>query len=212
MKQIEISGKNLEEALRLAMIQLDATKEEINYNVIEEGSKGFLGIGAKELVISVWKNESTTFSVEEKAAKFLSNILSQMNIDADAEIVVEDDQLNIELVGTNMAVVIGKHGQTLDAIQYLTSLVVNKDSENYTRISIDTEGYREKRKEALESLADRLASRVKRSRKSVILEPMNPYERRIIHSRLHSTPGIGTRSEGMDPERKVVIFYDSRRK
>lgn len=204
MKFVEKSGKSVEEALRLALIELEATREQVEYEVLEEGSKGFLGIGAKETRIRVSKKDS----VIDSARIFLNSILKEMNIEAELDIEQHDDVLNINMNGEDMAILIGKRGQTLDSLQYLVSLVVNKNKDEYLRVVLDTENYRAKRKETLESLAEKLAAKVKKSRKNVILEPMNPYERRIIHSALQNNPNVSTKSEGDEPYRKVVIYYD----
>lgn len=204
MNFVEKSGKSVEEALRLALIELDATREQVEIEVLDEGSKGFLGIGAKETRIRVSKRNSVT----DIAKTFLSSILKEMNISAEIEVAQVEEALNINMIGEDMAILIGKRGQTLDSLQYLVSLVVNKERDDYLRVVLDTENYRAKRKETLESLADKLASKVKKSRKNVILEPMNPYERRIIHSALQNNPNVSTKSEGDEPYRKVVIYYD----
>ena len=204
MKFVEKSGKSVEEALRLALIELEATREQVEYEVLEEGSKGFLGIGAKETRIRVSKKDS----VIDSARVFLNSILKEMNIEAELDIQQHDDVLNVNMNGEDMAILIGKRGQTLDSLQYLVSLVVNKNKDEYLRVVLDTENYRAKRKETLESLAEKLAAKVKKSRKNVILEPMNPYERRIIHSALQNNPNVSTKSEGDEPYRKVVIYYD----
>jgi len=204
MKFVEKSGKSVEEALRLALIELDASREQVEIEVLDEGSKGFLGIGAKETKIRVSKKNSVT----DVAHTFLSSLLKEMNIPAEIEIALVQDALNINIIGEDMAILIGKRGQTLDSLQYLVSLVVNKQRDDYLRVVLDTENYRAKRKETLEGLAEKLASKVKKSRKNVILEPMNPYERRIIHSALQNNPNVSTKSEGDEPYRKVVIYYD----
>lgn len=204
MKFVEKSGKSVEEALRLALIDLEATREQVEVEILEEGSKGFLGIGAKETKIKVTKKND----VNEIAKNFLFSILNEMNIDAQIDVNQVNDSLNINIVGEDMAILIGKRGQTLDSLQYLVSLVVNKERDDYLRVVLDTENYRAKRKETLEALAEKLAAKVKKSRKNVILEPMNPYERRIIHSTLQNNPNVSTKSEGDEPYRKVVIYYD----
>lgn len=204
MKFVEKSGKSVEEALRLALIDLEVTREQVEIEILEEGSKGFLGLGAKETRIKVSKKNSST----DVAKHFIDQLLKEMHIHAEIECEQIEDTLNINMIGDDMAILIGKRGQTLDSLQYLVSLVVNKDRENYLRVVLDTENYRAKRKETLESLADKLALKVKKSRKNVILEPMNPYERRIIHSALQNNPNVSTKSEGDEPYRKVVIYYD----
>lgn len=204
MKFVEKSGKSVEEALRLALIELEVTREQVEIEILEEGSKGFLGLGAKETRIKVSKKNTST----DVAQYFLGQLLKEMHINAEIECEQVEETLNINMIGEDMAILIGKRGQTLDSLQYLVSLVVNKDRESYLRVILDTENYRAKRKETLESLADKLALKVKKSRKNVILEPMNPYERRIIHSTLQNNPNVSTKSEGDEPYRKVVIYYD----
>lgn len=199
MKFVEKSGKSVEEALRLALIELEATREQVEIEVLEEGSKGFLGLGAKETRIRVSKKNS----VIDIAKYFLMSVLKEMNIQADIEAELADDVLSISMAGDDMAILIGKRGQTLDSLQYLVSLVVNKDRDHYLRVVLDTENYRAKRKETLEALAEKLAAKVRKSRKNVILEPMNPYERRIIHSALQNNPNVSTKSEGDEPYRKL---------
>lgn len=204
MNFVEKSGKSVEEALRLALIELEASRDQVEIEILEEGSRGFLGIGAKETRIKVSKKND----VSDIAKNFLKSILDEMNIDAKIETILSDDAININMIGDDMAILIGKRGQTLDSLQYLVSLVVNKNRDHYLRVVLDTENYRAKRKETLESLAEKLAAKVKKSRKNVILEPMNPYERRIIHSTLQNNPNVSTKSEGDEPYRKVVIYYD----
>ncbi len=204
MKFVEKTGKSVEEALRLALIELDAGRDDVEFEIIEEGSKGFLGFGAKETRIKVFKKNNA----DDVAIEFLRTLLQKMNISAEIETELVEDNLSINMIGQDMAILIGKRGQTLDSLQYLVSLVVNKDRDDYIRVVLDTENYRMKRKETLENLAGKLAFKVKKSRKNVILEPMNPYERRIIHSALQNNPYVSTKSEGDEPFRKVVIYYD----
>lgn len=204
MKFVETTGKSVEEALRLAVIELGVTREDIDYEIVEEGAKGFLGFGAKNTRLKVFVKENAV----DKAVQFLSQILNEMNIEAGITADMTEDSLSIIMEGQDMAILIGKRGQTLDSLQYLISLVVNKDRDEYVRVVLDTENYRAKRKETLENLAGKLAYKVKRSRKNVVLEPMNPYERRIIHSALQNNPFVSTKSEGDEPYRKVVIYYD----
>ena len=169
-------------------------------------------------VMDEFKDEpkSEPFSAEQKEEikkqinAFLDNIFGAMNMTVNVDITFDDEEnsVNIDLSGDNMGVLIGKRGQTLDSIQYLTSLVINKNSEKYVRIKLDTENYRKRRKETLESLAKNIAYKVKRSRRPVSLEPMNPYERRIIHSALQSDKFVSTRSEGEEPFRHVVVYLE----
>ena len=148
--------------------------------------------------------------IESRINNFLNDMFEAMEISVEVKITfdTEDECVNVELLGDNMGLLIGKRGQTLDSIQYLTSLVVNKGKEKYVRIKMDTEDYRNRRKETLESLAKNIAYKVKRSRRPVALEPMNPYERRIIHSALQNDKFVSTKSEGEEPFRHVVIYLD----
>ena len=156
-------------------------------------------------------------NVEESAKKsgelndpreFLDKVFDAMGIKADIKIEKTEEEINIELSGDEMGILIGKRGQTLDSLQYLTSLYVNKNSDNYVRVKLDTENYRSRRKDTLENLAKNLAYKVKRTKRPVVLEPMNPYERRIIHSALQNDKYVSTHSEGDEPYRKVVITYN----
>lgn len=267
MDYIEVSGKNVDEALTNALIKLETTSDKVEYEVIEKGSAGFLGMGRKLAVIKVRKKEDkpveanvkaketetqkvadssvsyepvkaepvksvdnneikddsheqpkktskyTTVmpneEVERRITTFLGDMFKAMNLEVKIDVKFDDpDCVNVELSGPNMGVLIGKRGQTLDSIQYLTSLVVNKGKDKYLRIKVDTEDYRNRRKETLESLAKNIAYKVKRSRKPVSLEPMNPYERRIIHSTLQNDKFVSTRSEGEEPFRHVVVYLD----
>ncbi len=148
--------------------------------------------------------------IESRIRTFLGDMFSAMDIPVEVNITfdTEEECVNVELLGENMGLLIGKRGQTLDSIQYLTSLVLNKGKEKYVRIKVDTENYRQRRKDTLESLAKNIAYKVKRSRRSVALEPMNPYERRIIHSALQGDKFVSTKSEGEEPFRHVVVYLD----
>ena len=205
MDFIEISAKTLDDAITEASIKLGTTSDNIQYEVIDKGSAGFLGIGSKEAKIKVWIKSTPV----DDAKDFLNKIFNAMNIEV--EILFDTDEnysyLDINLKGDDLGVLIGKRGQTLDSLQSLVSLVVNKNSENYIRVKLDTENYRERRKETLENLAKNIASRVKKTRKVVSLEPMNPYERRIIHSALQNDKYVVTHSEGEEPFRHVVVTY-----
>ncbi len=203
-KFVEKSGKTVEEAVELAVIALDIDKEDIDFEIIEEPSKGFLGIGGREALIRAWKKRD----VVEIADEFLNSILKHMDINAEIDFKLDGNKLYIDMYGKDMALLIGRRGQTLDSLQYLVSLIINKSSNEYIRVVMDTENYREKRKETLEKLAIRLARKALKIRKEIVLEPMNPYERRIIHSTLQNFSGISTRSEGDEPFRKVVIVLN----
>ena len=202
MDNITKSGKTVDDALHEALKELHASRDEVEVTVIDEGAKGFLGMfGAKDAVIQVVKK----FNPEKIAVTFLQEMFQAMKMDVSIETNLKEKQLSIELSGDEMGVLIGKRGQTLDSIQYLVSLVVNKGSSPYVSILLDTENYRQRRKETLESLAYNLAKKVKQTKRNVVLEPMNPYERRIIHSTLQNDRYVTTYSEGEEPYRNVVI-------
>ncbi|SEK76093.1 MULTISPECIES: RNA-binding cell elongation regulator Jag/EloR [Pseudobutyrivibrio] len=201
----EFTGKTVDDALTNATVSLGVTSDQIKYEVIEEGSTGFLGIGSKDAIIKVVI--SADEDPKEVAKEFLDGVFEAMQLEVNISMSFdeEDKTLSIDLAGPEMGVLIGKRGQTLDSLQYLTNLAVNRSSENYTRVKIDTEDYRRRRKETLENLARNMASKVKRTKKSVTLEAMNPYERRIIHSALQNDNNVTTHSEGEEPYRYVVI-------
>ncbi len=266
MEYKEFSAKTVADAITAACSYYIASSSSIEYEVIEEGSNGFLGIGAKPAVIKarikeeadentsvfvenkeekkeevvskkeekpVKKEEKTPVKeevkkeeikkeeapakkkdinvnaaeVEKKAVDFLKEVLDKMEIknEVNASYDANNNCLNIEIAGDDMGVLIGKRGQTLDSLQYIVSLVVNKGTKEYIRVKVDTENYRERRKKTLENLAKNMAFKVKRTRRPVTLEPMNPYERRVIHSALQNDSYVTTHSEGEEPYRKVVI-------
>lgn len=206
MEYIEISAKTVSEAITEACRKLAVTSDRLVYEVVDEGSSGFLGIGSKPAIIKAAVKDEEV-SIEDKAGKFLNDVFAAMNMTVvvNVEYNEKEKEMDIDLSGDDMGVLIGKRGQTLDSLQYLVSLVVNKEVENYIRVKIDTENYRERRKETLENLAKNIAYKVKRTRRSVSLEPMNPYERRIIHSALQNDKYVTTYSEGEEPFRKVVV-------
>ena len=206
MEYIEVSAKTVSEAITEACRKLGVTSDRLEYEVIEEGSNGFLGIGSKPALIKA-AAKIEQLSVEDSAKIFLNNVFSAMNMTVVVDVKYDEKEnaVDVELSGDEMGILIGKRGQTLDSLQYLVSLVVNKDSEDYIRVKVDTENYRQRRKETLENLAKNIAYKVKRTRRSVSLEPMNPYERRIIHSALQNDKYVSTHSEGEEPFRKVVI-------
>lgn len=264
---IRVSAKTLDDAITEALIQLGVTSDRLEYEVIEKGSAGFLGIGMKQAVIEAWKKEEEPevtvediikeeFRAEKKpedpkkkekparvkeeakaepaAAKeepeeaapvkkevelakvedqtieavsqFINDTLKAMNMEVKTSASIDDDgALCIDMEGEHMGILIGKRGQTLDALQYLANRVANKHQDGYVRVKLDTENYRARREETLKHLAKNIAHKVKRNRRPVALEPMNPYERRIIHSALQSDPYVTTHSEGEEPYRKVVV-------
>ena len=281
MDYITVSAKTLDDAITEALIQLGVTSDQLDYEVIEKGSPGFLGIGMKQAVIKARRKheepevseldkllkeevkEETARETEkeekepqktadkpvrekkhknkkkhepkhepEKAAeekaeevrkeielakvedqtieaceKFISDVMKAMNMEnvKVTSSIDEEGALSINMEGPNMGILIGKRGQTLDSLQYLTNRVANKTQDGYVRVKLDTEDYRRRRKETLENLARNIAGKVKRTRRTVVLEPMNPYERRIIHSALQSDPAVSTHSEGEEPYRRVVV-------
>ena len=204
MEYIEISAKTVNDAITEACKKFGVTSDNLDYEVIEEGSNGFLGLGAKPAVI---KAGVKVLSPGEEAKKFLADVFAAMDMIVTVDVSYDEAEKNmdIDLSGEEMGVLIGKRGQTLDSLQYLVSLVVNKDTEDYIRVKVDTENYRLRRKETLENLAKNIAYKVKRTKRSVSLEPMNPYERRIIHSALQNDRYVTTYSEGEEPFRHVVV-------
>ena len=254
MEIITVSKKTVEEAITEACIQLGLASTDVEVEVIEKGSAGFLGIGAKQAVIKAWKKQEKkenkkevkkeakkvveepkqeevkeeaipvveesneeVAETEEKLAevepqtkeaceKFLTDVLKTMGMEvALTSEIDEDGSLSINMEGDNMGILIGKRGQTLDSLQYLTNRVANKMQDGYVSVKLDTENYRQRRKETLENLAKNIAHKVKRTKRSVSLEPMNPYERRIIHSALQADKYVSTHSEGEEPYRRVVV-------
>lgn len=204
MNVCEFKGKTVEEALTAASVELGVVSSELKYEVVDKGSSGFLGIGSKPAVIRVIKEQSLL----EKTNEYLDKLFKAMDIPTEVQIQFDEEAgtMDINLEGSDMGILIGKRGQTLDALQYLISLFVNKESDSYIHVKLDTENYRARRKDTLENLAKNIAYKVKRNRRSITLEPMNPYERRIIHSVLQNDKYVATRSEGEEPYRKVVVY------
>ena len=257
-------GKDVDEAVKLALLELKLTIDEVDVTVLEESSKGFFGLGSKLAKVRVEKKEKDAkkepdnrenakrdivkkeikpaVKHEKRAARperperqikprqteraerteterpkdlvettdhpalaFIIELAGKMDLEIEVKAKKNEDSIYIDIEGKDAGTVIGKRGQTLDAIQYLASLVANKEKEKYIRVVVDAESYRSKRERTLEQLADRLAGKVIRTRRSVRLEPMNPYERKVIHARLQSNPKVTTRSEGEEPYRRVII-------
>lgn len=244
MEYKEFSAKTVDDAITAACQEFTVVSSKLDYEVIEEGSSGFLGIGSKPAVIKARVKDESTVEVENKSANandfavksevkdtvvkpadiksvavkaggpledvakdFLKSVFTAMNmaVVVDVKYDAAEKNMDIELSGEEMGVLIGKRGQTLDSLQYLVSLVVNKDEDDYIRVKVDTENYRQRRKETLENLAKNISYKVKRTKRSVSLEPMNPYERRIIHSALQNDKYVTTHSEGEEPFRRVVV-------
>lgn len=203
MDFVQFSAKTVDDAITEACQKFSVTSDKLEYEVVEEGSSGFLGIGAKPAIIKA----KVKSSLSDIAKNFLNEVFEAMNLTVVIDVKYDEIERNmdIELSGDEMGVLIGKRGQTLDSVQYLTSLVVNKDVEDYIRVKVDTENYRQRRRETLENLAKNISYKVKRTKRSVSLEPMNPYERRIIHSALQNDKFVTTHSEGEEPFRRVVV-------
>lgn len=203
MEFIEISAKNVDDAITQATVQLGITSDQLEYEVLDKGSTGFLGIGSKNAVIKARKK----FSIDENVVEFLSSIFDAMKMEVEILVAVNEEEhiIEVELKGDDMGILIGKRGQTLDSLQYLTNLAINKHSDEYYKVKIDTEDYRKRRKETLENLAKNIAYKVKRTKRPVSLEPMNPFDRRIIHSALQNDRYVTTHSEGDEPYRHVVV-------
>ena len=203
-ENIEKTGRTVQEALQAALAALDVTEDRVTYEVLEEASKGFLGlIGAKPARIRVTVKEQTPL---EKAQEFLKNIFEAMRLDVHVDMELQKDVYVFNLMGENLGILIGKHGQTLDALQYLVNLAANHGIvENRLHILLDVENYRSRREETLIRLASRLADKVKRTGEKIMLEPMNRHERKIIHTALQNDSRVVTYSAGDEPYRKVVI-------
>lgn len=204
VKTIEMVGKTVDDAVNAALAELNAKNEDVEIEVLEEGSKGFLGMGSKDAKVRV----SLKSTPQNKALEFLSQLFDVWGLNVKINTELDGDVLKVELDGDDMGVVIGKRGETLDALQHLTSLNVNTGDGDFIKVSLDTEGYREKRIKTLENLAAKLASKVAKTRHNVTLEPMNSYERRIIHASLQDNEFVTTYSVGQSPNRKVVIAYN----
>ena len=200
-KSLEKSAKTLEEAVNLCAKELGVSREELEIEVIEEGSRGLFGIGAKEAVVRA----TAKLNLDKIATNFIDGIVKPMGLEVAYDVKTDKEGIAIDIQGEDMGILIGRRGETLDAIQYLSSVVVNKYTADYTKVYVDTENYKSKRQETLRKLAKRLASQVIRTREEIVLEPMNPNERRIVHSTLQSNRLVYTYSTGEEPMRKVVI-------
>jgi spoIIIJ-associated protein len=203
-KIIEATGRNVEEAVKNALNELNISRDKVDVEVLDGGTKGLFGLlGSKLSKVKVTVKNDYAYM----AKSFLRDVLDAMDIKAEIHVQDTEDSLKVTLKGPNMGILIGHRGETLDSLQYLVSLVINKDNtgSEYKRLILDTENYRQKREETLVRLANRLADRVIKYRKSITLEPMNPYERRVIHSSLQNHKYVETYSTGEEPNRKVVI-------
>lgn len=203
MNCVEITAKTVDDAITEGLIKLGTTSDKVETEIIEKGSGGFLGIGSKPAVVKIWKK----FSLEDFVKEFLNDVFRAMQMEVEIFVTKSEDGKNVdvELKGEEMGVLIGKRGQTLDSLQYLTNLAVGKQVNEFVKVKIDTENYRKRRRETLESLARNIAYKVKRTKRPVSLEPMNPFERRVIHSALQNDKYVCTHSEGEEPFRYVVV-------
>lgn len=207
IRSIEITGKTEDEAIAAALKQIGLERDEVSVEVLERAKSGIFGIGASPALIRV--SYEYIESKAEMAEKFLTGLFEKMDIQAAPEVVSDNDgRIDIVIEGENIGGVIGRRGETLDAIQLLTNYAVNKDGANRVRISIDAENYRAKRAEALEKLAEKVAAKVVKYRRNVTLEPMNAYERHIIHAALQDREDITTYSTGNEPNRRIVVAYN----
>lgn len=205
MKSIEIVARSVEEAIDEGLDQLNVTRDEVDISVIEEGNKGFLGIlGSRQAKVILTLKPSKNWKAKA-AHEYVTNILELMDLTAEAKTFIEEDNIKIDITGENLGLLIGRRGQTLDALQYLTSMAVNRVGGDWVRVIIDVEGYRQRREATLRSLARRLAGKAASSHRRVALDPMNALERRIVHSELQEFDGVETHSEGKDPYRRVII-------
>lgn len=200
-KSVKKTAKTVQDAVQLALAELKLSEDQVTVEVLEEGSKGIFGIGAKDAVVQVTSNVNP----ESRARDFLEDVFTCMGVRVAIDISRTDKVMNINLSGESMGIIIGKHGDTLDALEHLVSLAVNRGDGEYVKIVLDTENYREKRRATLVRLAENLANSVVNNKKKITLEPMSSNERRIIHSTLQNNKYVDTYSIGEDPYRKVVI-------
>lgn len=202
MREITASGQTVDEAVQSALEQLNTTKDKVEITIIDEGKKGLLGVfGAKRAIVKV----SIKKDPIEEAVKWIKEVTRNMNVEVEIDPVVQDKHITFNLSGDDIALLIGKRGQTLNALQYLVHLMLNNISDSYYTVTVDAEGYRERRHETLESLAKKMANKALRTKSKVVLEPMPAFERKIIHNALQNIPGVSTHSEGVEPHRHIVI-------
>ncbi len=202
MKEIIKKGKTVDEAINAALSELGVSRENAKIEIISEGNKGIFGIGSKDAEVKVSFGE---MDAEAIAKDFVENIVEKLGLNAEITTSAEEDKVNMNISGDGMGIIIGRRGETLSSLQYLTNLVVNRKVDDYIKVSIDTENYKQKREEALIKLAHKTAEKVIKYRRSFTLEPMNPYERKVIHSALQENEKISTYSTGSEPSRRVVV-------
>lgn len=201
MKALEVQAKTVEEAVDKALSELDTCREAVDIEVLEEGHRGFFGLMAKDAKVKVVVKETPLIRTE----KFLHGLLAHFDIEADFSVRQEKQIIRVEFSGRHVGTLIGRHGTTLDAIQFITSLAVNRGDGQYMRIYMDAQNYRKRREMALEKLAHKMARRAVSTGRRVVLEPMNPNERRIIHTALQNHEEVNTGSIGEGQHRRVVI-------
>jgi spoIIIJ-associated protein len=206
IKSIEVSAKTEEEAVKQALSQLGKEREDVTVEILERAKSGFLGIGSAPAKVRVSYVYEETNS--EKVEKFLAGLFEKMEVSAQTEITEDGDTINVVITGEDPGALIGRRGETLDAIQRLTNYSVNRGSDSRVRVNIDTENYRQRRNESLEHLAEKMAAKVIKYRRNMTLEPMNSYERHVIHTALQEYEGVSTYSTGVEPNRRVVVAYD----
>jgi len=217
-KSIDVQGRNEDEAIELALEQLGLSRDDVSVEIIEQAKTGFLGLKSSPAIVRVtYEDMEATESVSSMSSgglvghsgitDFLEGLLTRMDIEAKLEITENTESVDVNLIGSDPGVLIGRRGETLDAMQHLTNYVVNRGSSNRLRINFDTEGYRKRRSESLENLARRTADKVIRYRKNMTLDPMNAYERHIIHAALQDKGQVSTFSIGSEPNRRVVVAY-----
>jgi len=204
VREITASGQTVDEAVQSALEQLDTTKDQVDVTIIDEGKKGILGVfGSKPAIVKVVRVKNQV----EEAETYLREIINQMNIEIDLTVTEneKDNHVTFDMSGEKIAILIGKRGQTLNALQYLVHLAINKEGKQYYTVTVDAEGYRARRQETLEALADRMAQKAILIKRKVALEPMPAYERKIIHSALQKNNKVSTYSDGVEPHRHIVI-------
>lgn len=209
MKSIEVVARTVDEAITEALDQLQATREDVEITVLDEGTKGFLGIGSRQAKILVEQKAPVAPIHEvklEASIEFLNELLGYMDMSATVTGSSDEESVELQIDGDDLGILIGRKGQTLDSLQYLTSLAVNRQGGQWVRVNLDIGDYRAKREENLRTLAQRAAMKVESSGRRVALDPMNAAERRIVHQELQEFPGVQTQSEGQDPYRRVVIL------
>jgi spoIIIJ-associated protein len=208
VKNLEVSAKTVDEAVSIAVLKLGVDKERLEIEILEQPVRGLFGmIGAKDAKIRA----SVKLNAQDKANDFLVKLLGLMGVLASVNVSGSDEEVSIKIEGSQVGTLIGHRGETLDSIQYLTGLIVNRDEQIHKRVTVDVQDYRIKRERTLISLAERLAKNVHKTKRDIALEPMNPYERRIIHATLQDNQYVRTYSKGDEPYRRVVLTLREKR-